>query len=259
MRISFFTSCMCIVLVAFFGMQACGIEIEVQQFVATFRNTTNQPANDFHAYLYDITDSSKVGFCNSNNPEFPHVDISEFSFGTKVVWYGAAVADNDTGTFGLTIKQSSGFNGRTYTFWSLNGEETGIAVSLIPNYTIPEPDIVRNISKNTCGVPFWVQRLHGTSAQIFDLVDLKPGGIIWETLEELDPIEPLIIQPDEILTNDFDYVLGQLTYLVGYRLYKDNDGEPGDLVCESLSAATIPEPATVLLLSLGGLLLRRRK
>lgn len=219
-------------------------------------NNTGQDANDFHVVLEGI-DPSDIG--NLYTGDYPNVTVADTGTGTSLTWTGSTTPSGSAAHFGFTLNGNVNFTSASFQ-WTMDAVVTDDIPDAAQQWrlggTLVNIDDITNRSQSS----LWIQRRVNTALGQVDLNDLLMNGLLWNTATLIDP-NPLLIDPDNTLLYEFDGTEPAPYYdVMMYDVYADDNNLPGDLLMTFLNASQImPEPTSLALLGLGGLVLMRRR
>lgn len=226
------------------------------------RNNTGATANDFELYLAGVNPSDVTSLYRGN---YPNTAISD---STVIRWTGSTTPDGGVAHFGVGLRDSINPASVAMT-WTFNGGIVGSIPDVAQKWDwLSGQQVARDDITNRSLTTVWIQRRVTTVLDLtLNLDDLLVGEPLWNAAQLIDPA-PLPLLSNNTLTWDFDTTAGDSWFdvfngVMMYDVYADAAGTvPIVTFLNSIAIAAVPEPATVVLLGLGGLMLlglRRRR
>ncbi|MBL8382150.1 MAG: PEP-CTERM sorting domain-containing protein [Burkholderiales bacterium] len=211
-------------------------------------NLTGRPANDFDILLGNFQPANLLEVYTDplrvRNP-FPDYSVTDLGGGDVLVrYFGAVVPDRAAVHVGIRVAAGVGNGVVKDQYWTWDGANIGAPAfrcNLLPQ------DYNDGSVTNTSTIDaYWVQRRVLYQMSQTALSDLLPGTTLWNSAALIDSA-PVLVGAGQSLAYGFG-VSGDGSYILGYDVWTDNNGQVGELAQRVMQAYhVVPEPGTLLL------------
>ena len=227
-------------------------------------NLTGRTANDFDILLGNFTPANLLDVytdpTRARNP-FPDYSVTDLGGGDVLIrYFGAEVPSGAAVHVGISVSAGLGSGIIKDQFWSYdNGGQVEILGRPAFRCNLSPTDATDgDITNTSLTHGYWVQRraLFQRTNTVLD--DLLPDEALWNAASLIDA-DPVFVGAGQTLGYDFRS-FGDGAYVLGYEVWTDEGGQLGRLAQRVMQSNNmVPEPATLLMVGAGLLLLVRRR